>query len=72
MGIRIAGGEMNRNWYDFREMNRMGSLDVYQPDVALAGGITKVKKIADLVRVAVTGSVLILGRMASVYWPTYI
>lgn len=50
VGIRIAGGEMNRNWYDFREMNRMGSLDVYQPDVALAGGITKVKKIADLVQ----------------------
>ena len=50
VGIRIAGGVMNRNWYDFREMNRMGSLDVYQPDVALAGGITKVKKIADLVQ----------------------
>jgi D-galactarolactone cycloisomerase len=49
-GIRIAGGEMNRNWYDFREMDKVQSLDVYQPDVALAGGITKVKKIADLVQ----------------------
>ena len=48
--IRIAGGEMNRNWYDFREMNRNNSLDVYQPDVALAGGITGVKKIAELVQ----------------------
>ncbi|KOY83840.1 mandelate racemase/muconate lactonizing enzyme family protein [Lysinibacillus macroides] len=48
--IRIAGGEMNRNWYDFREMNRHQSLDVYQPDVALSGGITGVKKIAEMVQ----------------------
>ncbi|WP_018924598.1 mandelate racemase/muconate lactonizing enzyme family protein [Salsuginibacillus kocurii] len=48
--IRIAGGEMNRRWHDFREMNRQRSLDVYQPDVALTGGITKVKKIAEQVQ----------------------
>ncbi|MFM1651324.1 mandelate racemase/muconate lactonizing enzyme family protein [Brevibacillus sp. B_LB10_24] len=50
VGIRIAGGEMNRNWYDFREMNHLGSLDVYQPDVALSGGITQVKKIGEMVQ----------------------
>lgn len=50
VGIRIAGGEMNRNWYDFREMNKVNALDVYQPDVALSGGISQVKKIADLVQ----------------------
>jgi D-galactarolactone cycloisomerase len=50
VGIRIAGGEMNRKWHDFREMNKWNALDVYQPDVALAGGITQVKKIADLVQ----------------------
>lgn len=44
--IRIAGGEMNRRWHDFREMSTLGSLDVYQPDVVLTGGITGVKKIA--------------------------
>jgi L-alanine-DL-glutamate epimerase-like enolase superfamily enzyme len=44
--IRIAGGEMNRRWHDFREMDTLGSLDVYQPDVVLAGGITGVKNIA--------------------------
>lgn len=44
--IRIAGGEMNRRWHDFQEMNRLRSLDVYQPDAVLAGGITMVKKIA--------------------------
>jgi D-galactarolactone cycloisomerase len=49
-GIRIAGGEMNRRMHDFREMNFLGSLDVYQPDVALTGGITQVRKIADMVQ----------------------
>lgn len=49
-GIRIAGGEMNRRAHDFREMNAYGSLDVYQPDAALCGGITKVKKIAEMVQ----------------------
>ncbi|KGX92751.1 isomerase [Pontibacillus halophilus JSM 076056 = DSM 19796] len=48
--IRIAGGEMVRRTHDFREMVRYGSLDVYQPDVALAGGITKVKEIAENVQ----------------------
>ena len=48
--MRIAGGEMNRRWHDFREMSTLGSLDVYQPDVVLAGGITGVKKIADRVQ----------------------
>ena len=48
--IRIAGGEMNRRWHDFREMAERGSLDVFQPDVTLCGGITLVKKIAELVQ----------------------
>jgi L-alanine-DL-glutamate epimerase-like enolase superfamily enzyme len=48
--IRIAGGEMNRRWHDFLEMNKWNALDVYQPDVALTGGITNVKKIADMVQ----------------------
>jgi L-alanine-DL-glutamate epimerase-like enolase superfamily enzyme len=50
VGIRIAGGEMNRRWHDFREMSRLGSLDVFQPDAVLAGGITMVKKIAERVQ----------------------
>jgi D-galactarolactone cycloisomerase len=48
--IRIAGGEMNRRWHDFQELNRLRALDVYQPDVVLCGGITMVKKIADWVQ----------------------
>jgi L-alanine-DL-glutamate epimerase-like enolase superfamily enzyme len=48
--IRISGGEMNRRWHDFKEMNTLGSLDVYQPDVVLTGGITGVKQIAEWVQ----------------------
>jgi L-alanine-DL-glutamate epimerase-like enolase superfamily enzyme len=48
--IRIAGGEMNRRWHDFKEMNTLGSLDVYQPDAVLTGGITGVRQIAGWVQ----------------------
>ena len=50
VNIRIAGGEMNRRLHDFYQMNDRGSLDVYQPDVTLTGGITGVKRIASAVR----------------------
>lgn len=41
---------MNRRWHDFQEMNLLRSLDGYQPDAVLAGGITMVKKIAGWVQ----------------------
>lgn len=50
--IRIAGGEMNRRWPEFREMIGRDCLDVYQPDVALCGGITGVKRVAESARAA--------------------
>jgi len=34
----IAGAEMNSTWRDFKEMLRLGSLDIYQPDAVLVGG----------------------------------
>ncbi len=34
----IAGGEMNSSWRDFKEMLRLESLDIYQPDAVLVGG----------------------------------
>jgi len=34
----IAGGELNSSWCDFKTMLDMGSLDIYQPDAAMAGG----------------------------------
>lgn len=50
--VRIAGGEMNRRWPDFREMSNQGCLDVYQPDVALCGGVLGVRRTAELVQTA--------------------
>ena len=38
--IRIAGGEMNRELYEFRDLIEEGCLDVLQADVCLTGGIT--------------------------------
>ena len=34
----IAGGEMNSNWREFKDMFEMKCLDVYQPDAVLVGG----------------------------------
>lgn len=48
--VRIAGGEMAREAHDLRELIDLGCLDVVQPDVALAGGITGVKRVAEHAR----------------------
>ena len=45
--VQIAGGEMAREEHDLRELIDRDCLDVVQPDVALAGGITGVKRIAE-------------------------
>jgi L-alanine-DL-glutamate epimerase-like enolase superfamily enzyme len=44
--IRIAGGEMTRELYEFRDLMVGGCLDVLQPDVALVGGITGLRRVA--------------------------
>lgn len=44
--IRIAGGEMTRELHEFRTLIQRGSLDVLQPDVALVGGITGLRRVA--------------------------
>ncbi|HEX4766043.1 MAG TPA: mandelate racemase/muconate lactonizing enzyme family protein [Lichenihabitans sp.] len=44
--IRIAGGEMTRELYEFRDLIVAGALDVLQPDAALVGGITGLRRIA--------------------------
>lgn len=46
--IRIAGGEMTRELYEFRDLIRDGCLDVIQPDAALVGGITGLRRIATM------------------------
>jgi L-alanine-DL-glutamate epimerase-like enolase superfamily enzyme len=44
--VRIAGGEMTRELYEFRDLIREGCLDVVQPDAALVGGITGLRRVA--------------------------
>jgi L-alanine-DL-glutamate epimerase-like enolase superfamily enzyme len=44
--IRIAGGEMTRELYEFRDLIEERCLDVLQPDVALVGGITGLRRVA--------------------------
>ena len=44
--VRIAGGEMTRELYEFRDLVRDGCLDVLQPDAALVGGITGLRRVA--------------------------
>jgi L-alanine-DL-glutamate epimerase-like enolase superfamily enzyme len=44
--VRIAGGEMTRQLHELRELIVQGCVDVVQPDVALVGGITGLRRIA--------------------------
>jgi L-alanine-DL-glutamate epimerase-like enolase superfamily enzyme len=46
--VRIAGGEMTRELSAVRELALRGCLDVLQPDAALVGGITGLRRIAYL------------------------
>jgi D-galactarolactone cycloisomerase len=47
-GVRVAGGEMARTFDELRRALEHDSLDVVQPDVVLALGISGVRTIADL------------------------
>ena len=44
--VRIAAGEMTRQLHEVRELIDDGCVDVLQPDAALVGGITGLKRIA--------------------------
>ncbi len=46
--VRIAGGEMTRQAHELRDLISSGCLDVVQPDVALVGGITGLRRVAIL------------------------
>jgi L-alanine-DL-glutamate epimerase-like enolase superfamily enzyme len=46
--IRIAGGEMTRELYEFRDLIVDGALDVLQPDVALVGGVTGLRRVGHM------------------------
>ena len=44
--VRIAGGEMTRQAHELRELISRGCVDVLQPDAALVGGITGLRRTA--------------------------
>ena len=46
VGIRVAGGEMTREPYEFRELLERDCLDVLQPDCVCSMGITGLRKLA--------------------------
>ncbi len=50
--IRIAGGEMTRELHEFRDLIEGRCLDILQPDVALVGGITGLRRVALMAREA--------------------
>lgn len=46
--IRLAAGEMVRNLHEARDLVVRGNIDVVQPDVVLAGGISGCRRVAAL------------------------
>lgn len=48
--LKIAGGEMNREVFEYTTLLERGCLDVYQPDCVLTGGITGIAEVARQVR----------------------
>jgi L-alanine-DL-glutamate epimerase-like enolase superfamily enzyme len=46
--VRIAGGEMTRQPHELRDLIGAGCVDVVQPDAALVGGITGLRRVAIL------------------------
>jgi L-alanine-DL-glutamate epimerase-like enolase superfamily enzyme len=46
-GIRIAAGEMVRSLAEARDLVERGGVDVVQPDVVLAGGISGTRRVAE-------------------------
>ena len=45
--IPIAGGEMNAGWHEFKVFIDKGSLDIFQPDATIAGGISTAVQVMD-------------------------
>jgi L-alanine-DL-glutamate epimerase-like enolase superfamily enzyme len=52
ISIRIAGGEMTREPYEFRELLERDCLDVFQPDAVCSLGISGLRKLAYTVNAA--------------------
>jgi L-alanine-DL-glutamate epimerase-like enolase superfamily enzyme len=48
--LPIAAGEQNATRWEFLELAKAGSLDIWQPDIARCGGISEVMKIAEIAK----------------------
>ena len=48
--VPIAGAELNGGWHEFKVMLEKGSLDIYQPDATMGGGIGDAIKVRDACR----------------------
>ena len=55
--LKIAYGEQHTTRYEFKELIERGGVDIIQPDISRAGGITEVRRIAQHAQEA--GSLLI-------------
>ena len=43
----VAGGELNAGWHEFKVMLEKGSLEIYQPDATLAGGVSAAQRVME-------------------------
>jgi L-alanine-DL-glutamate epimerase-like enolase superfamily enzyme len=48
--VPIAGGELNGGWHEFKVMLEKGSLDIYQPDATMGGGVSDAKQVLEACR----------------------
>jgi L-alanine-DL-glutamate epimerase-like enolase superfamily enzyme len=46
-GVRIAGGELTRDWHEFQTLLEQDCLDVYQPDVVCTLGLDGARRLAE-------------------------
>ncbi|MBS0373060.1 MAG: mandelate racemase/muconate lactonizing enzyme family protein [Proteobacteria bacterium] len=83
--VRIAGGEMTRQLHEFRDLIVEGCLDVIQPDAALVGGITGLRRVALMAQehqlvftphtwtngMGVTANAHLVGGLADAPWLEY-
>ena len=48
--VPIAGAELNAGWHEFKIMLEKSSLDIYQPDATMGGGISDTLRVLDACR----------------------
>lgn len=65
--IPIATGERLFTKYDFKHLLAIGGVDIVQPDLSHAGGLTECKKIAAMARSPTMWPLLPTARLAR--WP---